>query len=291
MTHFIHYWSPRRAGLAFSGQNTLILSLDNGWFKSLQSRDVVWIVTRDGDSVYLVLRFEVERVKPVSSHPKYAVGNSRQFRMVRALANPAMAFPPRAIRIPLQLLRKLRFDSSTENDRIVESGSKIFELDLAAMRRLRGGTSAHLEELWASSPRNLWNQDDTQSKAGGLFAPPEIRSKVEKAAVRHVSSWHRKRGWSVQSREKEGIGYDLECTKDGQLRCVEVKGSSGEEDVFVLTRGEQREARENPDFLIAIAHNALDSLPKVKFVTGRKLLADYCFEPLQFLVVRKGQRE
>ncbi|MBI3864912.1 MAG: DUF3883 domain-containing protein [Planctomycetia bacterium] len=289
MAHYIHYWVPLRAELAFNGQNGAVLTLESGWFKTLRPNDVVWIVTRDGGRVHLVLRFEVRRIASVKTHPAYAVGNSSRFEMTRAFTDRAIAVPPCKAPVSMKLLRQLRFDTSKKSDRIVESGLRVFELELAAMRRLKDDTHRALEELWTANPRPLWNgPDDGCSVAvGGAFATPEIRLRVEKAAIRYVTAWHGDRGWSVLSRERDGVGFDLECMKQDKRRCVEVKGTSAEERTFVMTRGEYGQARDNPEFILAIVSNALVK-PDVKFVTGEKLLSTYIFEPLSFTVGRRG---
>ena len=289
VAHYIHYWAPLRAELAFNGQDGSVLTLDNGWFKALRPNDVVWIVTRDGARVHIVLRFEVRRITQIKTHPEYAVGNSTFFEMTRALTEPAVAFPPCKVSVSMKVLRQLRFDTSKKTDRIVKSGLRIYELELAAMRRLKDDTHIPLEELWTANSRPLWNvPGDGGSLVGGCaFANPETRVRVEKAAIRCVTAWHDDRGWSVRSREKDGVGYDLECMKQDKRRCVEVKGTSAEEGTFVMTRGEHGQARDNPDFILAIVSNALVK-PAVKFVTGEKLLATYCFEPLSYMVGRRG---
>lgn len=282
LAHYIHYWAPLRAELAFCGYDGSVLALENGWFKTLRPNDVVWIVTRDGVRIYVVLRFEVRRIAPVKTHPKYAVGNSPSFEMTRAFTVQGVAFPPCKVPVSMQVLRQLRFDTTTTSDRIVESGLRIFELELAAMRRLKDDTHTPLEELWAANPRPLWNIRDDE-RGGGAFAMPELRSRVEKAAIRYVTAWHTEHGWSVRSREKDGVGYDLECIKQDERRCVEVKGFSAQEGAFVMTRGEYGQARDNPDFVLATVGNALEKKPTVKFVTGEKLLATYRFEPLSYM--------
>lgn len=290
MAHYIEYWSPDRAALAFNGQNSAVYEILGSRFRRLHPGDIVWLLTREGEQVYLVLRFEVNRVlKPSRSPfatPPHAIASFWQVaRQHRIAAVPETAGPPRAIPVPLKEIRKLRFDSTVASDRITESGSRIFERELATMRRLKDGTEQTLEELWAAHPRSLWVGSDVESDGSsrGGFASPETRAKVEKAAVRHVVEWFESRGWTVRSREKDGVGYDLECTKGGQRQCVEVKGTSGNAELFMLTRGEYSQARDNPDFRLAIVTNALNE-PKAKFVTGEKLLAKYRFEPLQYMV-------
>lgn len=77
MSHYVHYWKPERASLAFDGIDVPLRSLENGWFKILKPGDVLWILTRATNGhVVLVLRGTVATVSKERRHPAYAVGNS-----------------------------------------------------------------------------------------------------------------------------------------------------------------------------------------------------------------------
>jgi hypothetical protein len=156
VAHYIQYWAPLRSGIAFDQQDAPVLELENGWFKTLKPNDVVWIVTREKSKTFLVLRFVVRRIAPSRNHPDYAVGNSPWFKSVRAVTAPDVACLPRKVPITVKFLRRLRFDTRTASNRIVKSGMQIFELELAAMRRLKNDTHVLLEESWDANSGPLW---------------------------------------------------------------------------------------------------------------------------------------
>ena len=265
MTHYIEYLSPERANFWFSGQSIPVQTSHGSWSKRYKPHDVIWILTRDGDQVYLVVRSEIMEEEDEEED----------------CDTSSLASPPRAIPVSLKTLRQLRFDSG--GDRVTQSGTRIFEHHFAAVRKLKPPTQKFFEQLWEDNPTSLWNPVGDEMGSVNNFASPETRKKVEAAAVHHVTEWHEARGWSVVSREKDGVGYDLECTKQKKRRCVEVKGSSGDGRSFIMTRGERNQAEKNPDFVLAVVTSALEA-PVVKFVAAQKLLAAYCFEPLSYIV-------
>lgn len=106
------------------------------------------------------------------------------------------------------------------------------------------------------SPRRKKNANNG-SAAGGFQPDPEKRTRVEKVAVRYVTKTYKRQGWKVESVELEKVGYDLHCTKGNQVACVEVKGTSGSREEFILTANEYESAKANEDFVLCIVTNAL----------------------------------
>jgi hypothetical protein len=94
---------------------------------------------------------------------------------------------------------------------------------------------------------------------------PELRKKVEKAAVDFVTAYYRKQGWSVESVEPCNEGWDLEVTKSRRFLAVEVKGRQTEGSVD-LTPNEY-DAMNNVmirmSYRIAIVFNALSKSPRL----------------------------
>lgn len=78
---------------------------------------------------------------------------------------------------------------------------------------------------------------------GGGFGNAEQNARVEQAAMFAVKRDYRSRGWTVQSREAEKLGYDLQCSRGSAVHHVEVKGVSGPDCSFEVTakrRGRQQ---------------------------------------------------
>ena len=98
---------------------------------------------------------------------------------------------------------------------------------------------------------------------------PELRRKVEQAAVNHAISYYESDeagGCHVESVEKDGVGWDLEVTRpDKEVLRVEVKGLSGNSLVVELTPNEYKQmmsSNHRASYVIYILMNALDADPK-----------------------------
>jgi hypothetical protein len=81
---------------------------------------------------------------------------------------------------------------------------------------------------------------------GGGFGDSATNRLVERAAIKEVTRHLRREKFRVKSREKDGIGYDLDAFRAGEELHVEVKGVSGTKLQFPITRGEVRRAERDP---------------------------------------------
>jgi hypothetical protein len=63
--------------------------------------------------------------------------------------------------------------------------------------------------------------------------------------------------------ERDKCGFDLECTKNGAIEQVEVKGIRGTGLCFIITAGEVQQARANANFILAVVTSALSGSPKL----------------------------
>ena len=79
--------------------------------------------------------------------------------------------------------------------------------------------------------------DATGIRVGSGFGEPAENKLVESAAVRAVVKDYEADGWSVRSVERDKCGFDLECTKNGAVEQVEVKGVRGTGLCFIITAG------------------------------------------------------
>lgn len=125
---------------------------------------------------------------------------------------------------------------------------------------------------------------DEQSDAGFRmrFPDQETRDRVERAAIEHAIRIYSSAG-SVKSVESENLGYDLAVNDNssGELKFkVEVKGTSGEEQAFYLTRNEYREgARDRHRWRLAIVVNAL-SVPELQEYRFDEMVKVFDLDPL-----------
>ena len=130
--------------------------------------------------------------------------------------------------------------------------------------QLRNSVLAFIEQSDARSPPS------SPSKRPRWRGQDQIRKrKIEKAAVKHVcrhfGTGRNGLGYWIESREKDGVGYDLLMTKGDVTLCVEVKGRSGDEVVAEFTANESRVITEHQsgkfadgDYRVCIVTDALN---------------------------------
>lgn len=111
---------------------------------------------------------------------------------------------------------------------------------------------------------------------------------VEEKAIEIVTRALTMGGWTVKSVERERKGYDLLCRKENKTRIVEVKGRSGNEQEFIITKNELKQAKINPSsFYIFIITSTLSEEPSIYCYSGRRLLEEFDFEPLAYVATLK----
>lgn len=98
-------------------------------------------------------------------------------------------------------------------------------------------------------------------------ADPELRQRIEMAAVRHAVSYYESRtGGSreVVSVEADNVGWDLNVTGGGRTLRVEVKGLSGSNLCVELTPNEYKQMRSavRRDYVVYVVCNALSAEPQ-----------------------------
>jgi hypothetical protein len=119
-------------------------------------------------------------------------------------------------------------------------------------------------------------------RQGAGFGNPELNKKVETVAILKVTKEYEETGWSVKSVEADKCGYDLLCTKDLLKEHVEVKGISGGIASFIITAGEVKQARNNPNFRICIVTSALKKNPQLTCYSGQEFIEQFSLSPLAF---------
>ena len=122
----------------------------------------------------------------------------------------------------------------------------------------------------------------TKHQHGAGFGDSETNRLVEQAAIDAVSDWFRRRCWVVISKEAEKVGYDLLCRRKGAELHVEVKGTSGSVEQFIVTAGEVRRAKTDQRFLLCVVINAMSNMPTIIDHPGRTLLEDFELEATQY---------
>ena len=94
---------------------------------------------------------------------------------------------------------------------------------------------------------------------------PEHNAKVEEAAVRTVRKHFENLGYTVESVEKDNVGWDLEAYLGEKRRLrIEVKGLSGSGPVVELTPKEYKKLQEKADdYRLAIVTDAISRTPRL----------------------------
>ncbi len=113
---------------------------------------------------------------------------------------------------------------------------------------------------------------------GGGFGDPDSNKEVETAAIKEVTRLLVGQGYSVESRETENLGYDLDAKRSGDTLHAEVKGAAGCAPNFFITPGELKCATTDPSFRLFVVTNALGSPSTISF-TGNQLLEKYSLTP------------
>ncbi|WP_326563867.1 DUF3883 domain-containing protein [Micromonospora peucetia] len=98
----------------------------------------------------------------------------------------------------------------------------------------------------------------TVTAFGAGFGNPVTNAHVEAAAMEAVTRDYEDRGWVVKDVSKANLGWDLICTSpDGDVEKVEVKGVSGLRPIILLTPNEERAARVESGWRLAVVTKAL----------------------------------
>ena len=280
MPHYLHYWAPGRAALAFDGVSGHVEALENGWFKMLTAGDTLWILSQVAGKLVVVLRGEVLAApRRLRTHPPYAIRNSREFSNWKVVFDAKSASHPFAVPLTQKALGRLRFYG--RSDRASGTLSEVLMGPLGSLRRLREATVGVLENRWQQREGREWLAITVSRGGQTVFGSAEHRSRVEQRAVATVRRMLYEQGWAVVSREREGVGYDLHCTRTTQEWHVEVKGTAATDPAFFITHGEYRRAAGDPAFRLAVVTNALTE-PRVAWYTGVSFRKRFALKPLMY---------
>lgn len=158
-----------------------------------------------------------------------------------------------------------------------ENKIEVLGLIEARLKVLRSGAIRQPSAETLTDPEN----DPTDPLIS--FGTPEHRRNVEKEAEKAVVADYAARGYSPDDVTKKNLGYDYVFTKGKKIELVEVKGTSGSEERFFLTRREYG-FRENHGWRIAIVTEALSSKrQRVEIYDLKKFQRRFGLEPLVYL--------
>lgn len=154
--------------------------------------------------------------------------------------------------------------------------------DADARRLLRAARNAQRSEAEAAAAAG------SRAAKGAGFGTPEQNKRVEKAAVRRVIQHFSALGWKVQDLSAENRGYDLLCRKHGKNELhVEVKGTRGTGNQFILTENERRTWSHDGRFVLALVCDALGAKPSLRLFTGPRSLRGFTLKPVSHVAALK----
>ncbi|MFF2831920.1 protein NO VEIN domain-containing protein [Cellulosimicrobium cellulans] len=134
----------------------------------------------------------------------------------------------------------------------------------------------HLQPTEATEPQYI-EKDDESLSTGESRKPTRpsaaVNRAIEVSAVELVKHAFQEAGWTfARDRQRDGTGYDLEFTKDGERRKVEVKGIQSERLEFNVTPYEFYRAQTDPEFVLVAVTGALDERKRHVRVVSREAL-------------------
>jgi len=225
----------------------------------------VWLIGGLGKNpreYYLCNYFIVDKVGPTKHRSlfKYAVEGQT-----------GVAFQP-----PIPLNNVGWFDDFLQRQQNFHWGlRKLDKTDVAKFEKLIGNLQI---------PTGIEKQSVNTSVS---FGNPETNRKIEQAAISQVTKYYEENGWSVESVERLRIGFDLLCIKGSREEHVEVKGTQGSVETFVITPNEVAQSESDMQFVLYIVTSALSNQPKLKRYTAKEFNQKFELEPVAYFAALK----
>src|SRR5919107_3116880 len=295
MRHVLSYLPPEEAAAAVRSGLPFAEHYPNGKL-TCSVGDIIYLITvvRGARELFLIGRMEVGGVR-----------HFNPYRPQLFAKQPCTSF--KAVNIT-GTAPGLRFETRSNLNYLVLAEGRVDPLQFCAPRVLSGLSWVALEAYWAAatalearnqllavaieretqgeSAEEIFAKLFDESECHSSFPDPETLQAVEERAVEIVTEYYEGEGFVVVSRERDHIGFDLECVKK-TLRGVplvehaEVKGISGAEFDFVVTAGEVERAKSDPVFALWVVIHALGDHAVYKF-SRQEFLERFNLKPTEF---------
>ena len=154
----------------------------------------------------------------------------------------------------------------------------LYVITASDAKRLLHAAGVHLRIGSNKAKRKL-----REISRGVGFGSPESNRLVERAAMRHVSSFFTKNGWTVEDVSMEKRGYDLLCNRGRRHLHVEVKGVAGGRKQFQITAREKRLWAADRAFVLALVTRAKCVNASLDLFRGADSLRRFYFEPMSYM--------
>lgn len=124
------------------------------------------------------------------------------------------------------------------------------------------------------------------AESGGGFGSLQENRRVEEAAIRFVRDYFERYGWSVRDVSKTRCHFDLDCARGANKLHIEVKGTRGAAQQFIMTYAEAQTWRRDTYFVVAVVTSALRA-PRLFQFRGPPSIAEVEMKPIAFMCVKR----
>jgi hypothetical protein len=291
MAHFLYFWKLEQVEATQQDLEESISGLRHtagAQLKRVSPDDHLWIITVDKGRLLVVAHIHVDKILNTPEAEAY-LGRSNLYRSEYHAVTRRDEVEPFKILDVHETASELRFNSLTGKDRLkIGDDGCIKAQQLQTMRELAPKSAELFKKIWYyDEDQEEEGEEDILPKIKEQFADLEHRLEVEAASVGFATAQLERDGWQVESVEAQKIGYDLHCTKGERSLHVEVKGTSGEDQSFIITVNELTQAKSDSAFILFLVTKALASNPRLHRFGGQELIASFSFEPLQYRANRK----
>jgi hypothetical protein len=121
----------------------------------------------------------------------------------------------------------------------------------------------------------------TVTVVGGGFPDSKTRKEIEQAAVSHVSKELKRRGYEIEDRQPENLGYDLLASANDHQLFVEVKGTDATAPRFYLTRNEWTVGQRESNWRLFLVTSARTAPTRLEY-TAAEIEACFTRAPLSW---------
>ncbi|MBN1448337.1 MAG: DUF3883 domain-containing protein [Bacteroidetes bacterium] len=309
--YFTHYWATETCNVFYEEgrSDEPLVHTAGGRFSSagIESGDIVYVVSVTKGRLFLIGRMEVLKTATTKEAAEF-LGNDDLWEADEHLlaregsstaCNYLNAVDPEVVKelrfvssgnapIPLKFVDEERLDRQTLRGVRELTAASAGMLD-TLLEEYEGDEMYEGDEAEEGDGDNSEDEDfeeeielDALDEIGKTFSNPEHNREVERAAVEFVTRRLESEGWTVRSREQDGCGYDLHCSDGDREIHVEVKGTSGPDQRFILTEKEFELALDDDDFELHLVTGALTESPMLHVYTGEQLEDFFDFRALQW---------
>jgi hypothetical protein len=279
VTGYLSYWKPGTAENELDAGGEVWRSASDQYGK-VTVGDRVYIVTvwPTGDLILLGRIVVGELLERGEAHKKYGSENLWDAKWyivgVEGTAMPINEIDISGVASLLRFMSKL--------DRLDVSDGSVNAQQLQTIRALTPDSCVILDERIAQFQDAAASLDKFFKGDGQGFGSAETNKLVEVKAVEVVTLHFQSKGWTVVSHESKKCGYDLYCSRESEVLCIEVKGTSSVAPGFIITSNEVDSSSTKPDWRLALVTEALSLNPKLFVFDADQMDSMFVRTPLAF---------